>query len=82
MTTEQQRMREAFNKWAGNKFPVDNWENAAWQAWQHQQAEIERLRAALKEIATGRDASGKKVDFYQDIAQAALNTAATSGQKD
>lgn len=37
------------------------------------EAEIERLRAALAEIATGRDANGLKTDFPRERAQEALN---------
>ena len=36
------------------------------------EAERDRLREALTEIATGRNAAGLKVDFHQDIAHAAL----------
>lgn len=35
-------------------------------------AERDRLREALEEIATGRNKDGLKVDFFQDIASAAL----------
>ena len=36
-------------------------------------AEIERLRAALSEIATGHDAAGLKTDFPRERAQDALD---------
>ena len=35
---------------------------------------------ALREIATGRNAAGEKVDFYQDIAADALAKIASSEQ--
>lgn len=42
-------------------------------------AEVERKNAALLQISTGRDRDGMKVDFFADIARAAL--ADTTGRE-
>lgn len=46
--------------------------DVAWGRVRKLRAEVERLRAALHMIATGRDEQGLKVDCYQAIAREAL----------
>ena len=38
------------------------------------QAENKHLRSGLQQIATGKNAEGQAVNFFQDIAQDTLNT--------